>query len=121
MNFARGPRTVLRCLSTAIRRRPAPVERHMMAALRRWTVPALALALVIGCAAPAGAPAKPPSGSAPAASGSPPQPPNPGGSTTSAAAPAREPRALQMGLIGLAGYWYSIWAAQHSGIFRELG
>jgi ABC-type nitrate/sulfonate/bicarbonate transport system substrate-binding protein len=26
-----------------------------------------------------------------------------------------------MGLIGLAGYWYNIWGAQHAGIFRELG
>jgi ABC-type nitrate/sulfonate/bicarbonate transport system substrate-binding protein len=86
-----------------------------MAALCRWTLPALALALVLGCTAPAAAPAKP-SGSAPAAS-APAQP----AAQAPAAAPAREPRALQMGLIGLAGYWYNIWAGQHSGIFRELG
>jgi ABC-type nitrate/sulfonate/bicarbonate transport system substrate-binding protein len=60
---------------------------------------------------------KPPTGSAPAgaAPGAAPAPAQP------AAAPAREPRALQLGLVGLAGYWYVIWAGQYAGIFRELG
>ncbi|HZS01177.1 MAG TPA: ABC transporter substrate-binding protein [Chloroflexota bacterium] len=80
-----------------------------------WTL-FLVAALVAGCAAPAAAPAKPPSGSAPAASSA---ASAPAGGT--AAAPAREPRALQVGLIGLAGYWYTIWAGQRSGAFRELG
>jgi ABC-type nitrate/sulfonate/bicarbonate transport system substrate-binding protein len=80
-------------------------------AWRRWAPTALVLALALGCAAPA-APAKPPSGSAPAAPAQP---------AAQAPAPGREPRALQVGLIGLAGYWYAIWAGQRAGIFRELG
>src|SRR3954453_15368581 len=80
-----------------------------------WALTALIFALGVGCAAPAAAPAKPPSGSAPA----PAAPAAPAAPV--AQAPAREPRALQIGLVGLAGYWDTIWAGQHSGIFRELG
>jgi ABC-type nitrate/sulfonate/bicarbonate transport system substrate-binding protein len=80
-----------------------------------WSAIVLALGLVAACAAPA-APASPAKPAAP--------PSGPAASAPSAAlAPAapREPRTLDMGLIGLAGYWYNIWAAQHAGIFRELG
>ncbi len=73
-------------------------------------------ALTLACAAPPATPAGAPAGSAPSAAA----PTAPSGAAP-AAAPAREPRALQMGLIGLSGYWYTIWAAQHAGIFAELG
>lgn len=71
----------------------------------RAVVAVLAAAVLVTCGPPAAAPSGPAAGS----------------SAGAAPTAAREPRKLDMGLIGLAGYWYNIWAAQRAGIFRELG
>ena len=77
---------------------------------------ALAITLVGACAPSAASPAatvKPPVSAAPAAQAPAVQPP--------AAAAPREPRSLQVGFTGLSGFMYLYWAADHAGIFRELG